>query len=174
MNAVAMRVHRQRVLALIFCCVVLALSGCGFHLRGAVSLPAELSRTYIEGLSPYGEFSALLRRQLRANGIDVVEDSAQSTATLRVRGPTGGKRVLAVDENGKVLEYELFTSVSFEVRGQDNALLLENQTINLTRDFIFDENDVLGKVEEERLLLEDMRKDAVRLMIYRLQVIGKA
>ncbi len=103
----------------------------------------------------------------------MVESVDDSTATLRITRNQTGKRILSVSDKGKVQEYELSVSVAFEVKGQD-TILLENQTIRVKRDFLFDENDVLGKAQEEQIVFRDMRKDLVRLMIYRLQTIGKA
>jgi LPS-assembly lipoprotein len=152
---------------------VTLIAGCGFHLRGQADLSSELARTHIVGVSPYSEFAANLRQQLRANGVQVVE-AEQSTSTLRITRNVSGKRVLSVDQNGKVLEFELYSEISFEVTGQDKTLLLKNQTISLSRAFLFDVNDVLGKAEEEALLREDLQEDVVRLIIYRLQTIGKS
>lgn len=151
--------------------LVALLGACGFHLRGAAQLPPELSRTLITGVSPYSGFAISLRQQLRANGIETVEDQQQATATLRITQNRTGRRVLSVDDDGKAREFELFTTLSFEVKGQDQNLLLENQTITLTRDFVFDQNDVLGKAAEAELLQEDIEQDIIRLMLYRLQTI---
>jgi LPS-assembly lipoprotein len=152
---------------------VMLIVGCGFHLRGQADLSPELAKTHIVGVSPYSEFAANLRQQLRANGVQIV-DAEQSTSTLRITRNVGGKRVLSVDQNGKVLEFELYSVISFEVRGQNKTILLKNQTISLSRSFLFDVNDVLGKAEEEALLREDLQEDVVRLIIYRLQAIGQS
>ena len=162
----------SRLKCLLIFVVSLGLCSCGFHLRGSIELPPELSRIHVVGVSPYTEFGATLNQQLRANGIKIV-DAKQSTATLRITRKIGGRRVLSVDEDGKVLEYELYSIVSFEVKEKDKAILLANQTINLIRVLRYDINDVLGSAEEEKLLREDMEKDLVRLMIYRLQGISK-
>jgi LPS-assembly lipoprotein len=154
--------------------LIALLCGCGFHLRGAAELPPALSRTHITGVSPYSGFAISLRRQLRANGVETVEDQQQATATLRITQNRTGQRVLSVDDDGKVREFELFTTLNFEVKGQDNKALLKNQTITLTRDFVFDQNDVLGKAAEADLLREDMEQDIIRLMLYRLQAINKS
>lgn len=165
------RSRLNSVLLALFC--VALLSGCGFQLRGKVSLPPEMARTYITGLPQFSEFRANLRRQLRANGVEVVEAADDSTANLRITRNRSGKRILSVNDKGKVQEFELFVSIAFEVKGQE-TVLLENQTINLQREFLFNEDDVLGKAQEEQLVFKDMRKNLVRLMIYRLQAIGKA
>ena len=157
-------------IVIVILCLLVSLGSCGFHLRGVTELPPKLSRTHISGISPYSDFAVNLRQQLRANGVEIVEAN-QSTATLRITRNRIDRQVLAVGSDGKVREYELFAAVSFEVRGADAAVLLENQTITLSREFIFDPDNVLGKREEEALLRENLRKDIVRLMIYRLQTI---
>jgi outer membrane lipopolysaccharide assembly protein LptE/RlpB len=53
-------------------------------------------------------------------------------------------------------------------------MLLKNQTISLTRDFAFNENNVLGKAAEAELLREDIEDDLARLILYRLQAIGRS
>lgn len=151
--------------------LVALLSACGFHLRGAAELSPELARTHITGVSEYSNFAISLRQQLRANGIEIVEDVRQATAVLSVTQNRTGRRVLSVDDDGKVREFELFTTLSFEVKDKDQKLLLKNQTITLTRDFVFDQTDVLGKAEEAEFLQEDMEQDIIRLMFYRLQTI---
>lgn len=168
--------NRKLLLNLCFGAVVfglsLALEGCGFHLRGAVKLSPALDRTYVDGVSPYSDLAVLLRQQLRSNGVEVIEDNAsKATATLHIVHQGIAKRVLSVGPDGTVREYELNAVISFEVKGHDKKRLLANQTITLTREYIFDPDDVLGKAEEEQLLREDLRKDLVRLMIYRLQTI---
>lgn len=155
---------------LVLLCLVVSLWSCGFHLRGATKLSPEIARIHISGLSPYSDVAVVLRQQLRANGVEIVEVN-QSTATLRITHNGIGKRVLSVGSDGKVREYELFAKLSFEVRDVDKTVLLQNQTITLTRDFIFDPNDVLGKAEEEALLKEDLHENLIRLLIYRLQAI---
>jgi LPS-assembly lipoprotein len=151
--------------------LAVVLGACGFHLRGAARLSPELERTLITGVSPYSSFAISLHQQLQANGIEIVEDQQQATAILNIAQSRTGRRVLSVDDDGKVREFELFTTLSFEVKGQDKQQLLETQTITLTRDFVFDQNDVLGKEAEAELLQEDMEQDIIRLMLYRLQTI---
>jgi LPS-assembly lipoprotein len=80
--------------------------------------------------------------------------------------------VLSVDADGRVREVELFTVVRFDVAGRNNAFKLEAQSLTLTRDFVFDETDVLAKASEAELLYEDMENELVRLMLYRLQATG--
>jgi LPS-assembly lipoprotein len=164
------RVVRWPVLATLFMAL---LQGCGFHPRGKVSLPHELSHTYLKGVADYSELGAILERRLEANGVHVVGDPKKATATILITQVRNGRRVISVNEKGKAQEFALFSQLAFEVLGKDKQVLLKRQTVSVTRDFIFDENDVLGKVAEANLVLKEMNKDLVRLMMFRLQTIGR-
>ena len=153
-------------------CLVLMLcvSACGFQLRAQADLPTEMNRTHIDGLSPYNNFRVELERNLRVNGVNIVEDD-RATAVLRIKSEQRGRRVLSVGTDGRVREFELFTVVRFDVQGQGNKLRLEDQSLTVTRDFLFEETDVLGNASEAELLYEDMESELVRLMLYRLEAL---
>lgn len=130
-----------------------------------------MARTHIAGLNPYDDLYAALSGVLEVNGVEVV-DAERASATLRVIERNRGRRVLSVGADGKVREFELFTTVRFRVAGQGDTPILETQTLTLTRDFLFDQTSVLGKAEEAELLYEDMEDELVRLMLYRLEATG--
>ena len=82
------------------------------------------------------------------------------------------KNIQSLDNDGNVREYELILEVSFDVSDEEGKKLLAKQDLRLSRDLLFDVNDVLGNLEEERQLYDEMRKDAARLIVYRLQAIS--
>jgi len=152
--------------------LIMSSSGCGFRLRGQVSLPEPLSRTYIEGVPEYSEFATELRRTLRSNGAEVMDVPEAAESVIHISSKRSGRRILAVNESGKALEYEFFVVVVFSVQGPDKKPLLAQQTVSVTRDFIFDENEVLGKAAEAQTILKDMEADAARLMMLRMQAMA--
>lgn len=146
------------------------LYGCGFHLAGEGTFASELSNTHIQSTSSSNEMMRLLEKNLRSNQINVVgADSA--TALLRILHEETEKVVLTVDSDGKAREFELLLRITFEVKRPDNTVLLDQQVIDLNRDFVFDKSDLLGTNEEEQELYSEMRNDAAKLIVYRLQTI---
>lgn len=171
------RLRRGARLKLIGLCtiwlvVLTALTGCGFQLRGQVDLPPQLERTYVAGLSRDNEMGADIRRRLEANGVEVVESRDQATAILRMGGVTRTREVLAVNEQGKAQEFVLTLTTTMEVVGHDGGVLLPRQPLQIRRDFIFDQNEVLGKATEAQLIYEDMEKSLARLIMIRLLAVG--
>lgn len=146
------------------------LYGCGFHLAGEGTFARELSNTHIQSTSSSNEMLRLLEKNLRSNQINVVT-AESATALLRILHEETEKVVLTVDNDGKAREFELLLRITFEVKRADKTVLLDQQVIDINRDFVFDKSDLLGANEEEQALLSEMRNDAAKLIVYRLQTI---
>ncbi len=146
------------------------ISGCGFHLAGEGVFDDELNNTYIEGAASSQEMVRLLERNLRSSNINIV-GSKSATAILRIINEETERVVLSLDNDGKAREFELHLKIEFDVMGSDNSILLAKQSIDLNRDFVFDIDNLLGTNEEEQQLFSEMRRDAARLIVYRLQTI---
>lgn len=149
---------------------IFALSACGFHLASEGEFSDELSNTHVEAISSSKELVRLVEKNLRSNNINVVSEQ-EATARLRVLNEETEKVVLTLDNDGKAREYELLLKITFEVQRADKSYLLKQQVIDLNRDFVFDKSDLLGANEEEQELFSEMRNDAAKLIIYRLQTI---
>ena len=55
-------------------------------------------------------------------------------------------------------------------RSNDSREILPTTEVQLKRDLTYSDTDVLGKEQEEQLLIRDMRNDAVQQVVRRLQV----
>ncbi|MFA7388543.1 MAG: LPS assembly lipoprotein LptE [Thiohalobacteraceae bacterium] len=153
--------------------MLIALSGCGFHLRGEADLAPELAKVYFEGGDPYDPLVRDWTRALTTAGSQVVEAPKDATAIVQILANRGDRRVLSVRATGKVQEYELYQTLQFRVRNTAGIELLEAQQLQVTRDYLFDATDVLGKTGEEESLRRDMRRDLVRLAMLRLEALGR-
>lgn len=165
-----------RPVYLVSCLLYLALlSACGFHLRGAVTLPLQMERTQLLGVDARSALAEEIAAALEDAGARVVASDA--TAQLIISGEREARRLLSVGSTGRASEYELSYQFSFELRAPptddagkvSHVVLLPQQTVSLNRDYAFDPANVLGKGEEEALLLREMRTFAVRQMLLRLR-----
>lgn len=153
--------------------LLLVLSACGFHLRGNVQLAPQLSKVYFKGGDVYNPLVRDWTRSLTTAGSTVVEEVTSATAIVDILNNSGDRRVLSVRATGKAQEYELYQRLEFRVISADGRELLATQRLELTRDYLFDPNDVLGKAGEEETLRRDMRRDLVRLAMLRLEALGR-
>ena len=133
-------------------------------MQGALTVPAGMERTYIAAEDHHSFFYRELRRQLQANGIQLVDNPTDSSARLSIHIDKTDQRVLSVSARNVPTEYEVYYSIEYSVdRGEDS--LLTRQFITLTRDYTYDETLVLGKAHEEQLLREAIVKDLVRIVL---------
>ena len=147
---------------------LLLLSACGFKLRGGVELPAVLQDTYIESENPFTGMARSLRTELEIAGANVLEDRAAATAILVIHNERSENRVLSVGSSGRATEYELYDEVGFSLQDPDGKPLVKAQTLSQTRDVVFDENELLGKVSEAEGIHRQMRANLARQMIMRI------
>ena len=140
------------------------LSGCGFQLQGALTMPAEMQRTYLDPVDKHSLFHRELRLQLQAAGVELVDTPDSSTAILSIRIDETDQRVLSVSGRNVPTEYEVYYTVEYSIASGEKVLL-SPQDITLTRDYTYDTTKVLGKSREEAMLREAVVKDLVRTVL---------
>jgi LPS-assembly lipoprotein len=169
-NALSLINSRRTTAISIIMLLTLALSACGFQLRGAADL--AFKTLYIQG----GKLSISrdLTRALKSNGVQVVEKSEDAELLLELLSESNQKRILSLSGGGLVREFELIYLLNFRVREAGNPTWGPVQTLRGRRDFSYSDSALLGKAEEEARLNSDMRNDAVRELMRRLTAIKPA
>ena len=146
------------------------LAGCGFHLQGALTTPAEMERTYVAAVDRHSQFYRELRAQLGTAGVSLVDSEADATATFSIFFDDTAQRVLSVSARNVPTEYEVYYTIRYSLSsGPKN--LLDSQTLTLTRDYTYDSTLVLGKGREEELLREAIVKDLVRIVLKQVSIL---
>jgi len=151
--------------------LALTLSGCGFKLEGAGSLPPEMAATYLNSAQPSSVFYARLRDALRLRGLTIVSDPQQAGATLSISNDDTGQRVLSVSARNIPREYEIFYTVTFSLQAGTDSLI-EPESLIVTRSYTYDETQVLGKSQEERVLRRALADDLARQVVRRIEAAG--
>lgn len=144
--------------------IALLLTACGFQLRGS----APLSFTKLNFQGNQLSIKKDLKRTLETNNVKIVDSAEDAEMLLELLNETTEKRILSLSGGGLVREFELYYTVNFRTRSQDTPLWGRVQTIQIRRDFSYNDKVLLGKVEEEAGLYNDMRKEAVRAILRRL------
>ena len=146
----------------------LGLAGCGFHLRGNLAIPPELSPLYIQapGGSPVKKS---IEDQLSGSKLDLAPSAAKAKLTLRIQSETRSSRVVATGSAGKVLAYELHFVVAYDAVTADGKLKVPKQRLDLTRTFDNPDVEVLGKQLEEEQIYQEFAVDAADRILMRLR-----
>ena len=148
--------------------LLLISTACGFKLRGSVALPPIMQDTYINSEDPFTGMARAVRSQLERSGANVLDTKEQASAVLTISHERSENRVLSVGSSGKATEYELFDEVSFSLSDADGKVLLDPQTLRMTRDLVFDQNELLGKISEAEGIHKQMRANLARQMLMRI------
>jgi len=162
----------------------LLLAGCGFHLEGHAPLPPALKSTYVQSRDAQSDFVLGLRRVLEHSGADLTEDRSRATAVVDVLQDQVTQRVLAVSPSGETatampgpvpgapigntpIEYEITYTVRFSVTEGDHEVLPAQEVV-LTRDYSFDEHQLLAKDNEADILRRALAENLVNIVMRRL------
>lgn len=155
--------------------LAVALTACGFQLRGSNGQYHMPFQSIYLGFSDTSPLGTELKRNLRGgDAVVVVTDAAKAEAKFDVLSETRGKTILSLNSQGRVREYLLTYTLVFRVRDAKDAELLGSTEISLKRSIAFNENQVLAKESEEALLYRDMQSDLVQQILRRLAAIKRA
>jgi LPS-assembly lipoprotein len=150
----------------------LALSACGFRLRGA---PDMAFQTLYMSVAENSSLGNELKRNLASLGtVQVFTDAAQkpkAQAILDVLSEAREKTVVGVNASGQVREFQLRLRVNFRLNTPKGVELIPATELLLQRDISFNESAVLAKEAEEALLYRDMQTDIVQQLMRRLAAV---
>jgi len=156
--------------AIVVALLLVLLAGCGFQMRGTKSVPAEMSRTYIETTDRHSLFYRRLRDSLRGTSIELVESPVDASATFSIISDITGQRVLSVSTRNVPREFEVYYTVMYSLKTEKESLL-DPRSQTLTRDYTWDETEVLGKEKEEQLMREAIVEDLLRIILIQLSAL---
>lgn len=160
----------RNLLVITILLLALVSQGCGWRLRGQISLPPGMENTLLRGADTYSELGVILQNKLQGAGARLVSDKNQATAILHILEDKVDKRVLSIDASGRASEYELNYVLRFKLTDQSGASLVEEQTVNTVRELSFDPDNVLSTSDEEQRLRKDMVQFGVRQMLVRINI----
>lgn len=153
---------------ILLACSLFALAACGFQLRGMMDF--GFKKVYMQQSSSV--LTKELRRALRSSGVEIVQTPEEAEMLLEIMEERTEKNILSLSGGGKVREYELFYRVTYRWREASSELWGPAQSIEQRRDYSYDDTQTLAKEGEEARLYNDMRSDAAREIMRRLNAVG--
>ena len=154
--------------------LALALSACGFHFRNSVSLPQGLGPLRIVAKDRYSPLADSLSAALERAGAVPAGDTTDKVATLLVISERWGNTPLSVDAFGRSQEFTLRHAVIFEMRAADGTILVPQQAIELTRDYISAPTRSIGTDGEREILSAELQREMVSAILRRIDIATRA
>jgi len=158
----------------LLCLLVFAslIGACGFHLQSKPELPLEIQQVKLEVQGPYSQFARRLEAHLEQNGVNVVTTRPEA-AILEVPVNTTRKEIQSIGDNARVREFLLRHTVEFRLMASDGTELVPLQTVEQTRIYSFNEQDILSAEREDEFLRKDLADSLARMVVRRLGTYGK-
>ena len=145
--------------------LILALAGCGFHLRGTA--PGPFQTIYIPNAK--SGIALDLKRSLEAGtNAKVVDDARGADAIFELSQEAREKIILSLTGTGRVREFRLAYRVNFRVHDGKGGEYVPMSLVTLSRDVTYNDAEILAKEAEEQLLFRDMQSDMVQQVMRRL------
>lgn len=152
--------------------VALLLSACGYHLRGAFALPAAMKSIYLEGGS--GQLRDQFMQVMTSSSGQLASSRQGAGIVVRILSEETNRRTLSLSSRGKSNEFELYYRLEYELANAGNALLMERQPIEIRREYYNDQQDVMAKENEEKVIRDEMYQQVVRTIVNRARAVLEA
>ena len=153
--------------------LLLPLAACGFHLRGEAAMPFQTLYIDAPGYNQLqvDSFYQRLAKRLQLSGVTLEPSPAKAQVVLKILPQTRTRNILALTSAGQVAEYRIALIMTYAVLGPNGRAIAPPATINLTRDYTYNNNQYLAMGAEENLLYRDMENAALEQIVQRLQDI---
>lgn len=157
-----------------FIVVLSLLAGCGFHLRGAFSIPTSLQTLQVLPNQPYDTFQRALRQFLKSNNIKIVDNNIAETtkvATLTILEQAFSEKTIAYGSNGLPNRAALTLKIIYQLTNPQGKPVGANTVVSVERELTLNPNFVLGTDNERSRLQADLYRDAASQLVRQLSMI---
>ncbi|CCQ12503.1 LPS-assembly lipoprotein RlpB precursor (Rare lipoprotein B) [Pseudoalteromonas luteoviolacea B = ATCC 29581] len=150
----------------LFALGLLLLTGCGFQLKQASYIPADLRDMVLVAKDPKSALLEQLTLDLQRAQVNLTPKDSKTAAELVIVKDTLERQTLSLFKNGQVAQYELAYSVTYQLtrKGREPS----EHHFELYRTYQDDPDQALAKSKEMELLLTELRRRASQRIIRQL------
>tara|TARA_S200000501_G_C20761276_1_gene716238 strand:- start:182 stop:691 length:510 start_codon:yes stop_codon:yes gene_type:complete len=153
--------------------VIFILSGCGFKIRGSSGTNELKFNTIFVETGRGKSLNRELKRAIISYGsASLVNTDALAEIIIRILSEKKEKKILTLNSQGQVREYSLIYRLIFEIENRKKEKLLAPTELALQTFMSFSESQALAKEVEEKMIYNDLRRDAVSQIIRQLSQIS--
>jgi LPS-assembly lipoprotein len=153
--------------------VLVALAGCGFHLRGNITISQNLARVRVTTSDPSGPLKANIEDTLRRSGATIEENPGDGVAEIKMTGVSSSTNVGSVGTNARVNEFVMVYHVDLEITDGKGKVVLPKQPIELNRRFTFDQTQAIGTGAEQEQIQREMVRDMTQAIVRKIDVLER-
>jgi len=139
------------------------LLGCGFHLRGAYTISNEFKNLRLEPSKPFDPFQKLLRRTLKSNQINIVEEDTDQTkkpCVLIILNQNFSEQITAYGSDGQANRAILRFQMTYQLLNSEGTLIVDNGQVQIQRELSINPNALLSTENERTRIKNELYYDA--------------
>jgi len=148
--------------------MALLVTACQFHLQGGMHLAPPLRRLYLQTSDPYGSLVRYLSQYCKMSNVELASSPKEATTILVILKDTNSQSLLSVSGTQQTRQYNLITSVSFEITDAKGQLLVPPQTLTEARAITVQSNQILGSSNESVQFYQQMHRSLAYAIMNRL------
>lgn len=158
----------KKIIAMAFFAV--CLSACGWHIRGSLDMPKQLSNLYVSASDSKGALITELRQLLKTNRVSLAEKPADANYSLNVLDETKDRRSTGIGGDELSSAYEITLKASYEIHIKNADQTVKATAISV-RNFNYNTAAINSATQEELLLDQEMRRDLAQQILRRLSAV---
>ena len=156
------------VLLLLLAGAVPLLGGCGYHLRGELTLPAGMERVHVESSDPFGPLKRNVEKALERSGAKIEPAAGDGIAEVSLTGVSIAPIVRSVSSNARVNEFTMLYHVELQITDGTGKVLMPKQVIEQSRVFTFDQTQAIGTGAEQDEIKKEMEREMTQAVVRRV------
>ncbi len=148
--------------------IAIALTACGFHLRGAVNLPKALHWIYLSSANPYGAVTLQLKQLLKQSQVVLEDKPSPEAITLVLNNENSYNSTFSQSASSKTVQYTLHYTMDYSLQDSKGKTLYGPKTISTQENYTVNEDAILTSSTQENTTREDLQKRIVYLLLDQL------
>jgi outer membrane lipopolysaccharide assembly protein LptE/RlpB len=146
----------------------LLLSGCSGYSKNTLSYPHDLKPISLITSAPYDLTSRAVVQRFKSMGVHISLEEKPEHYVIRVSKDEIEEKILTIGINTRIRQTEITFLFTYQVEAPSGELLMKPRTIKVIRTHIENLDNLLGTYKDKMLLQQEMRHDAVTLLLYQL------
>ena len=159
---------------LLLSALLLLLSACGWHLRGANQVDLDINSVYIRAENVTSNMASDLKRALTVNRIAVTDSSTGADYAIFLSHERNSRRAVSVGNDALVTEYELTLSIDYRIEDSGGKIVAPKRKAEVIRSYEFDRNAMVAKAQEESLILSEMQNAIIQQILRQLRFVSQS
>lgn len=137
---------------------VFLLSGCGFKLRTAESLPPQLHQVYYQTDNPFGQFEVAFKKALKASNVKLLAAPNATAPILHVTSNYSSTTTSSISTtSGRV--YSLSYTATISIDDASGKPLLPSQIAGASRSITLQPNEILETTPQIEIAKQELLQE---------------